>query len=250
MRRHYREDEGVAVGDHEAEERRDDRRLALPHDELVAEGGVVAHRAEEAAEQEAWARVSGLQLSSSQLELLKADLIEHTWMHERYDCAGKMQPNRTNYYFEYPSTVAMLLLYGRLRRGARKRCEYLALFLSFLVFPKASVTVFSAFRYDAIEMGAGANSTQRWLRAGYEIDYDGAAHAWYLGYASVGVLAYPVGIPLVYAALLRSSRVALHARLRAMAARVLARRRAYSASEKGRSLAIMGRPFFSLARSY
>ena len=56
------------------------------------------------------------------------------------------------------ATMALLLLYGRLRRGARKRCEYLALFLSFLVFPKASVTVFSAFRYDAVEMGAGANS--------------------------------------------------------------------------------------------
>ena len=36
----------------------------------------------------------------------------------------------------------------------------------------------------------------------------GTAADWY----GVGVLAYPVGIPLVYAALLRSSRVALHAR--------------------------------------
>jgi hypothetical protein len=30
-------------------------------------------------------------------------------MHERYGCDGKMQANRTAAYFEYPSTVAILL---------------------------------------------------------------------------------------------------------------------------------------------
>ena len=30
-------------------------------------------------------------------------------MHERYTCDGQMMANRTNYYFEYPSVVAMLI---------------------------------------------------------------------------------------------------------------------------------------------
>ena len=33
----------------------------------------------------------------------------YTWMHERYGCDGTMQLNRTAAYFEYPSTVAILL---------------------------------------------------------------------------------------------------------------------------------------------
>lgn len=45
----------------------------------------------------------------AQLGLLSRDLIADTWMHERYGCDGKQQPNRTWAYFEYPSTVAMLL---------------------------------------------------------------------------------------------------------------------------------------------
>ena len=45
----------------------------------------------------------------AQLKVLKADLLEYTWMHERYGCDGKMQTNRTAAYFEYPSTVAILL---------------------------------------------------------------------------------------------------------------------------------------------
>ena len=42
------------------------------------------------------------------------------------------------------------------------RTEYLALFVSFLVFPRTSVVVFAAFRCDAVEMGAGSESSQRW----------------------------------------------------------------------------------------
>eukprot|EP00040_Diaphanoeca_grandis_P026583 m.149250 g.149250 ORF g.149250 m.149250 type:complete len:880 (-) comp30646_c0_seq1:102-2741(-) len=40
---------------------------------------------------------------------LQRDLIKNTWMHERYNCDGTQQLNRTEAYFEYPSTVAMLL---------------------------------------------------------------------------------------------------------------------------------------------
>ena len=40
---------------------------------------------------------------------LSKDLIANTWMHERYGCDGQQQQNRTDKYFEYPSTVAMML---------------------------------------------------------------------------------------------------------------------------------------------
>ena len=43
------------------------------------------------------------------LDVLQNDLVTNTWMHERYGCDGKMQQNRTNFYFEYPSMVVMLM---------------------------------------------------------------------------------------------------------------------------------------------
>ena len=45
----------------------------------------------------------------TQLERMVNDLILYTWMHERYGCDGTMQRNRTAAYFEYPSTIAMLI---------------------------------------------------------------------------------------------------------------------------------------------
>jgi len=45
----------------------------------------------------------------TQLKTMQTDLLYYTWMHERYGCDGKMQLNRTAAYFEYPSTVAILL---------------------------------------------------------------------------------------------------------------------------------------------
>ena len=61
-------------------------------------------------------------------------------------------------------------------------------------------------------MDVGSNSTQRWLRAGYEIDCESETHVLYAGYAYFAIAVYPVGIPLVYALLLRRSRDALRAR--------------------------------------
>eukprot|EP00055_Hartaetosiga_balthica_P004148 m.10318 g.10318 ORF g.10318 m.10318 type:complete len:814 (-) comp3651_c0_seq2:140-2581(-) len=40
---------------------------------------------------------------------LERDLIANTWLHERYECSGDQMTNRTDAYFEYPATVAMLL---------------------------------------------------------------------------------------------------------------------------------------------
>jgi len=39
---------------------------------------------------------------------LQSDVLQYTWLHERYGCDGLQQDWRTMYYFEYPSFVAML----------------------------------------------------------------------------------------------------------------------------------------------
>jgi len=54
-------------------------------------------------------RPSDIAAFDADLKLLQDDLIKNTWLNERYGCDGKQQPNRTTNYFEYPSTVAMLL---------------------------------------------------------------------------------------------------------------------------------------------
>jgi hypothetical protein len=54
-------------------------------------------------------RAADLAAFNAQLAILQRDLIADTWMHERYGCDGTQQQNRTSHYFEYPSTVAMLL---------------------------------------------------------------------------------------------------------------------------------------------
>ena len=43
------------------------------------------------------------------LNPLVDQVIESTWMHERLDCDGLQQHNRTDQYFEYPSVTAMLI---------------------------------------------------------------------------------------------------------------------------------------------
>jgi hypothetical protein len=52
---------------------------------------------------------SSLKQFNMNLLLLQKDLIKNTWMHERYGCDGHQQLNRTMFYFEYPSTIVMLL---------------------------------------------------------------------------------------------------------------------------------------------
>ena len=46
---------------------------------------------------------------------LVKDLLSNTWMHERLNCDGTQQLNRTAQYFEYPSVVSMVvghIVYG------------------------------------------------------------------------------------------------------------------------------------------
>lgn len=47
--------------------------------------------------------------NSRLLAPVQRDVLQNTWMHERYGCDGTQQQNRTMYYFEYPSYVTMLL---------------------------------------------------------------------------------------------------------------------------------------------
>jgi len=53
--------------------------------------------------------VGDVQGFDKSIGVMQKDLLLYTWMHERYGCDGKMQTNRTAAYFEYPSTVAILL---------------------------------------------------------------------------------------------------------------------------------------------
>mmetsp|Transcript_9666 Transcript_9666/g.28527 ORF Transcript_9666/g.28527 Transcript_9666/m.28527 type:complete len:821 (-) Transcript_9666:30-2492(-) len=47
------------------------------------------------------------------LDPLIGDVNRWTWLHERYNCDGSPQTNRTEYYFEYPSVTAMMIHYVR-----------------------------------------------------------------------------------------------------------------------------------------
>jgi len=47
------------------------------------------------------------------LDPLIGDVNRWTWLHERYNCDGTPQRNRTSHYFEYPSVTAMMLHYIR-----------------------------------------------------------------------------------------------------------------------------------------
>ncbi len=43
------------------------------------------------------------------LNPLRSDLLQYTWLYERYGCDGLQQLNRTANYLEYPNVVAMLV---------------------------------------------------------------------------------------------------------------------------------------------
>jgi hypothetical protein len=43
------------------------------------------------------------------LNPIRDDLLKNTWLHERFACDGTQQLNRTEYYFEYPALVSILL---------------------------------------------------------------------------------------------------------------------------------------------
>lgn len=56
-------------------------------------------------------RVTGDQATFDNLILnpIRDDVIQYTWLRERYACDGSQQLNRTQYYFEYPAFVAIAI---------------------------------------------------------------------------------------------------------------------------------------------
>ena len=43
------------------------------------------------------------------LDRLSRDMLANTWLPERYGCSGDPQRNRTAFFFEYPSVIALMV---------------------------------------------------------------------------------------------------------------------------------------------
>ena len=90
------------------------------------------------------------------------------------------------------------------------RCARAAMLVVFLVYPGITTKTFAFFQCQKFDDGS------EFLVADYSIDCNGDAHKAMLGYAVTMVLIWPVGVPIVYAALLYHNRKVL-LRLRRMA---------------------------------
>ncbi|GMI38133.1 hypothetical protein TeGR_g10821 [Tetraparma gracilis] len=103
--------------------------------------------------------------------------------------------------------AAMLLLYwakkGSKPEFANKVFGYF-LALTFLLLPSVSIKIFSTFACRIFDDGYGS-----FLKVDYSIDCTSSSHAAFEAYAVVMILVYPVGIPLMYFALLFRKRAML-----------------------------------------
>ncbi|CAM9202855.1 unnamed protein product [Ectocarpus sp. 8 AP-2014] len=85
----------------------------------------------------------------------------------------------------------------------RRKHVSTALWVSFLVYSPVSSTIFQTFSCETLDDGV------TYLRADYRIDCDSSKHLAMEIYAGLMIFVYPIGIPLVYAALLFGGRDAL-----------------------------------------
>ncbi|CAN0594056.1 unnamed protein product, partial [Ectocarpus sp. 12 AP-2014] len=85
----------------------------------------------------------------------------------------------------------------------RRKHVSTALWVSFLVYSPVSSTIFQTFSCETLDDG------KTYLRADYRIDCDSSKHLAMEIYAGLMIFVYPIGIPLVYAALLFGGRDAL-----------------------------------------
>ncbi|GMI22709.1 hypothetical protein TeGR_g13157 [Tetraparma gracilis] len=103
--------------------------------------------------------------------------------------------------------AAMLLLYwakkGSKPEFANRLFSYF-LALTFLLLPSVSIKIFSTFACRIFDDGYGS-----FLKVDYSIDCASSSHAAFEAYALVMILVYPVGIPLMYFALLFRKRAML-----------------------------------------
>ena len=77
------------------------------------------------------------------------------------------------------------------------------LYLLFFTFPLVSSRAFQAFDCEDFDDGT------RFLRADYSLACYGAEHGWVVSLAWVAIALYPLGVPLLYLALLLSARKAI-----------------------------------------
>ena len=113
-----------------------------------------------------------------------------------------------------PPIVIMILLGGtyavavyRIREtqgtdlsNVRQKHVSMALLVTCLVYSSVSSMLFQMFACDGLDDG------KRYLRADYTIDCDSQKHRAFQIYASLMMLVYPLGIPVVYAVLLFNNR--------------------------------------------
>lgn len=85
-------------------------------------------------------------------------------------------------------------------RVALRKHQAAAIYLAFLVYSPVSYRVFQTFACDELDDG------DAYLRADYSLSCSDRSHRWYAAYALVMVGVYPVGIPAVFAWLLRRHR--------------------------------------------
>ncbi|KAG5187595.1 hypothetical protein JKP88DRAFT_307196 [Tribonema minus] len=88
-----------------------------------------------------------------------------------------------------------------------ERGHQIVLAFTFVIFSGVSTVCFQTFACDTLP-----GTDQRWLRADYSISCNAPKHTFYLAYAAVFVLVYPVGIPALYAWYLWRARDTLRAR--------------------------------------
>lgn len=91
----------------------------------------------------------------------------------------------------------------RALQKVRRKHVSVALWTTFLVYSSVSSTIFKVFFCESLDDG------ERYLRADYRISCSSSKHRAMQVYAGLMIFVYPVGIPLVYAALLFWGRDAL-----------------------------------------
>ena len=95
-----------------------------------------------------------------------------------------------------PIIVGVLLLLVAIIPRYRSKMLNLLIMVLYIVFPTVSQTLFLTFGCDS-NFDEGV-----YLQADYQVDCEGAEHIWFMNYAALFILVYPVGVPLFYLTLL------------------------------------------------
>eukprot|EP00966_Prymnesium_polylepis_P151641 3503609-Prymnesium_polylepis.1 len=91
-------------------------------------------------------------------------------------------------------------------RAGLERATPLMLLVPFILAPSTAARIFKTFLCDNIQYDAVNGRTRRYLRADLELSCDGADYQGTRSVALVFLFCWPVGTPVLYAALLFASR--------------------------------------------